>query len=185
MKRMKRKTRITNFGAWQYLGSEIEKAIKDEPGESIASSSIIAVMTVAICPAALPFSVITPKARELAKRFAEFYYAKPDLTLSLIKLIRRKWKPASVTDKARKYALTQAWHVRGQRDRVIMNDASISEIQFAIDPKLPIKAAKLIEKVLREPKRLNLPVFEIKMTRELYDALQELRQAGFDIGWGS
>ena len=179
---MKRKKRIVNFGAWEYLGSEIEKAVKGEPEDSIPTSSVVAVMVVAICPAALLSSVQSPKTRELAKRFAEFYGVKPDLTLRLLGIIRKKWHSTTVTDKTRKYVLTHPWYDRGARNRVIVNEASISEIQFAIDPKLPPKANKLIERVLREPERLKLPSFGIMITRELATALQELRAEGFDIG---
>src|ERR1035437_8081100 len=110
------------YSAWEFVGNAVLRFIKrkqpDFFGDSgivpvpdsriLGDSRIVAVLIMAINPAAFGEAVKNDKARELARVFADAYTADPELTLRLLELIRNKWQASSVAAKVQKHVLTHA-----------------------------------------------------------------------------
>lgn len=168
------RTKTPIFSAWNYVGPAVEKEIRNEPPASIASSELVAVMVVAICPAALAESVKNEACRELATRFSMFYQRRPDVVLRLLATIRKVWTDTTPAARVRRHILTQAW----TQDTVTNAQ---KEIVIAAELKLKLSAVKWA----MQQARVKLPSFRPKITRELLDALVELRRLKYDVGLGT
>jgi hypothetical protein len=177
---MKAPKRVSpSYSAWQFVGNDVLKALRGEPKRTISSSQIVAIIVTAINPAALAASVKNNKARELARVFSDFYTAKPDLTLRLLQVIRKRWNDDSFTSKVQKRLTTEAWFEKPQwkdgkliANGILMQDAK--DVNFDQDRDRTVQKAR---------QRIR-PVPLLNITTALYLAMKELQHLGFDVGTG-
>ncbi len=179
--------------AWEFVGPVFLEALKGQRPDTINGSQTVAVLVVGICPAALAESIKSDRTIELARVFAGFYDTRPDLTLRLLAVIRKKWNDASFTAKVQKGVLAPYERLAPvsyktisgapfrKRGRILNDEV----LEFVIDPKQKLKnIGSAVDAVKKARQRIRRPVERPVITRALGEALRELRGGGLDVGIG-
>jgi hypothetical protein len=180
------------FSAWEYVGNDVLKALQGEPPKTIGSTQLTAIVVVGINPKALAESIKNEKAHELARLFTDFYARKPDLTIRLLEVIRKRWENRSLTARVQKHVTTKAWHVQpiwenGKciRPGVLTADVKDSVLQALLTGETEGEKMQNAYTARKARQRIKAPPLRLTITEKLHGALQELRERGFEIGSGT
>ena len=173
------KREIPSYSAWQFVGNDALKALRGEPERTISSSQLIAIVVTAINPAALAESVKNNKARELARVFSGFYTAKPDLTLRLLKVIRKRWNDDSITAQVQKRLTTNVWFEKPK-----WKDGKLIDPGIMTSNVKDINVSQKQERTVQKARQRIKPVQMLNITTELHQAFKTLKQLGLDVGTG-
>jgi hypothetical protein len=179
---MKRKPRnevassATFRSAWQFVCDDVLRAIADEP-TPIGSDSLVAVLVVAISPAALCEAVANPRARMLARVFTEIYAHDPGLVLRLLNIIREKWNDQSVQSRVEKHIVTK-----------VFRDAKVEAIHVAVFGTQSVGTERVSDSAVKKAYQRIKPIESNRnprISRELHAALKELQRRNIYVGFGS
>jgi hypothetical protein len=178
--------------AWEYVWSVVLKALRGEPPNTIGTTQLTAILVVAISPKTLEESIKNEKARELARLFADFYARKPDLTIRLLEVIRKKWEDASLSARVQKHLTTKAWHEPPIWEKgkcvsagLVTAEVKDSVLHAMLTGQTEGDKMQKAYAVRKARQRIKGPPFILTMSEALYNAVKELRERGFDVGWGT
>lgn len=197
---MRNKIQSNAFGAWSYLGPTILAALQHPP--ELSPDEVACLMTIALCPQALPASLSQPKAGCIAAVFVKLLSEKPDLTLRLLTIVREKWNSPLHRDIVQRFIATNIYlqrpivemvkrRVRGKwvnrphwkQQGIIMTDprATAGDIAQAIKansgPTITTATVGKARQTMKRPRPLWV-------SSKMGHAITHLRNTGLDLGLG-
>lgn len=189
-KKSRKKTRTDAICYWNYVGHAAEKVLRKWPTpEPVNDCELCAITVIAIVPEILAASVANAKAAELARVFADCYSKNPDLTLELLRAMRKKWnKQSSIAQRVQRYLATQTWcrfKENGKPAIISTRKMTDGELTATVFNRKSQKTSSYVVSVTQSRKRMEFPSKTLVITRKLKDALDELRHWGFNVGDGT